>query len=305
MITSTGEELAADLVVDAMGRRSPGTALLTAMGCRKPTVDAADSGFLYYSRFFSGPELPPKRGAALCPVGTISLLTLDGDNGTWSVTVYASNRDRAVRALRDPDCFSRVVAACPPYAHWLDGEPITGVLPMAGILDCYRRFVVDGEPVATGYAALGDAWTCTNPSAGRGLSVGAAHAQLLRRTVAEHLADPVAFALAFDGATERELAPFYWNQIRADRARASEMEALRRGQKPARTESFMDRIALASRYDGDAYRALLEVVLCLSHPQELENRRELKDIVERHGYGAASPPPGPDRAGLLSLLSGG
>jgi flavin-dependent dehydrogenase len=43
---------------------------------------------------------------------------------------------------------------------------------MAGILDRYRRFVVDGAPVVTGYAAVGDAWACTNPSAGRGISVG-------------------------------------------------------------------------------------------------------------------------------------
>ena len=34
----------------------------------------------------------------------------------------------------------------------------------------------------TGFAAVGDAWACTNPSAGRGLSVGIVHAQLLRKT---------------------------------------------------------------------------------------------------------------------------
>jgi hypothetical protein len=34
--TSAGDELRADLVVDAMGRRSPGTGLLTALGARPP-----------------------------------------------------------------------------------------------------------------------------------------------------------------------------------------------------------------------------------------------------------------------------
>jgi hypothetical protein len=43
-----------------------------------------------------------------------------------------------------------LVAACPLHAHWLDGEPITDVLSMGGIIDRYRRFVVDGVPVATG-----------------------------------------------------------------------------------------------------------------------------------------------------------
>ncbi len=82
---------------------------------------------------------------------------------------------------------------------------------MAGILDRYRRFVVDGKPVATGFAAVGDAWACTNPSAGRGLSVGMVQAQALRRTFRAHGTDPAAFALAYDEATERDAAPFYWN----------------------------------------------------------------------------------------------
>jgi hypothetical protein len=43
----------------------------------------------------------------------------------------------------------------------LDGTPIIPVLPMAGILDRYRRFVVDDRPVITGFAVVGDAWACT------------------------------------------------------------------------------------------------------------------------------------------------
>jgi hypothetical protein len=38
--TSTGEELRADLVLDAMGRRS-GAGLLTAIGAREPHLDRA------------------------------------------------------------------------------------------------------------------------------------------------------------------------------------------------------------------------------------------------------------------------
>ncbi len=47
--------------------------------------------------------------------------------------------------MRDVERFNAVVRACPLQAHWLDGEPITEVLSMAGVLDRYRRFVVDGE----------------------------------------------------------------------------------------------------------------------------------------------------------------
>jgi 2-polyprenyl-6-methoxyphenol hydroxylase-like FAD-dependent oxidoreductase len=50
--TAGGEELAADLVIDAMGRRSTLPAWLTALGARPPAEVAEDSGFTYYTRYF-------------------------------------------------------------------------------------------------------------------------------------------------------------------------------------------------------------------------------------------------------------
>jgi flavin-dependent dehydrogenase len=160
------------------------------------------------------------------------VLTLDGDNDTWSVTLFGPTRDAPLKALRDPEVFDRVIGALPRQAHWLDGRPLTGVLAMVGVVDRYRRFVVDGVPVVTGFAAVGDAWCCTNPSAGRGLSVGMIHAQLLRRVVAAHLDDPASFARAWDEGTEREATPFYRDQVAADRARFAEMDAIRQRLPP-------------------------------------------------------------------------
>ena len=108
-----------------------------------------------------------------------------GDNSTWSVTVFCATGDHALKNLRHEEKWTKVVHACPLHAHWLDGEPATGVLAMSGIVDRYRRFVVNGAPVATGLVPLADAWACTNPSAGRGLTVGFLHAALLRRVVRE------------------------------------------------------------------------------------------------------------------------
>src|SRR5262249_40278377 len=50
--TASGEEFDADLVVDAMGRRSPLPKLLEAAGCAPLHEEAEDCGFSYYSRFF-------------------------------------------------------------------------------------------------------------------------------------------------------------------------------------------------------------------------------------------------------------
>ncbi len=236
-------------------------------------------------------------------MGSFSLLTLDGDNGTWSVTLFGPTGDAPLKALREPGCFTRVVQACPMYEHWLDGTPITDVLPMAGVLDRYRRFVVDGQPVVTGFAAVGDAWACTNPSAGRGLSVGLIHAQLLRNVVRAYLDDPAALARVWDEHTEQFVSPYYWNQIAADRARIAEMNALRNGLAPPAPDSMMDRFVTAAGYDADVFRGLVETVLCLALPQEVLERPGIKGKIDELGKGAPMRIPGPDRDQLLRLLS--
>ena len=144
--------------------------------------------------------------------------------------------------------------ACPFHAHWLAGEPITDVLTMAGVLDRYRRFVVDDVPVATGVVAVGDAWSCTNPSAGRGMSVGLVHAQALRDTVRATIDDAEELVRAFDAVTQEKVAPFYFNQIAADRTRIAEMDALREGRDPPAPDPTMAAMGIAMMYDADVFR---------------------------------------------------
>src|SRR5215468_8544576 len=301
--TAGGEELRADLVVDAMGRRSRASELLTALGAREPQVEAEDCGFVYYTRYFTGPSWPALLAFPLVPIGAISLLTIYGDNDTWSVTVFSATGDAPLKALRDAECFTRVVRACPLQAHWLDGQPITGVLAMAGIMDRYRRFAVDGKPVVTGYAAVGDAWACTNPSAGRGISVGMIHAQLLRRAVREHLDNPGRFAEVWHEYTEEGVQPFYRNQIEADRIRLAEMNAIRHGVEPPPPTGPTAQLIAAAGSDADAFRALIETVECLALPQDVFQRPGMIEKLERYAGEQAAAAPGPDRKQLLSLLT--
>ncbi len=303
--TSTGEQLRADLVVDAGGRKSASAAWLADHGARPLHIESEDCGFVYYTRYFSGPVRPRLRAGALTPLGTISLLTLDGDNDTWSLTLFTQTGDAPLKSLRDPEVFTRVVRACPLQEHWLDGTPITDVLPMAGILDRYRRFVVDGMPIVTGLAAVGDAWACTNPSAGRGLSIGLIHAQQLRTVAQKYLDDPAGFAYAWDEHTERLVAPFYRNQIAADKIRIAEMAALREGRQPPPMDPDAGALMAAASHEPDVFRALLETVLCLGLPQEVFARPAVREKIDAY-RDADLPPatPGPDRAQLLELIAG-
>ena len=300
--TTSGEAIRADLVVDAMGRRSPACKWIVAAGGRSPIEEAEDSSFIYYTQYFSGPRRPRRLGRALVPMGMFSILTLDGDNDTWSITLYTSSKNRAMRALRDPATFHRVVAACPGQAHWLDGKPLTPILPMAGILDRYRRFAVDGQAVVTGFAVVGDAWACTNPSAGRGLSVGLVHAQVLRNTVRRHISDPAAFAAAYDAETERQVTPFYRNQISADRVRIAEMDALLDGRPPPAPNPVISKLLAAASHDADVFRALLETVLCVALPQDVMARPYVAAKMAEFAGHSLPPDNRMDRDRLAALL---
>ncbi|WP_426435887.1 FAD-dependent oxidoreductase [Bradyrhizobium genosp. P] len=303
--TTSGEEIRADLVIDAMGRRSPACEWIVNAGGRNPIEEAEDSNFAYFTRYFSGSQRPRRMGRALTPMGLFSILTLDGDNDTWSITLYTSSKNKAMRALRDTTTFHRVVSACSRQAHWLDGEPITPVLLMAGVIDRYRRFIVDGQPIITGFAAVGDAWACTNPSAGRGLSVGLLHAQVLRNVVRRHINDPGTFAREYDVETERQVGPFYRNQIAADRVRVAEMNALEEDLPMPAPNPVMAKLLVAASQDADVLRGMIEIAMCVALPQEVIARPHVvAKLAELNGHPLPSDPNIIDRHRMAALLDG-
>ncbi len=309
--TTTGEELRADLVVDATGRQSRAPQWLAAIGARRPYEEQEDCGFTYYTRYFTG-TLPQRKVAALTPLGSMSVLTLPGDNETWSVTLFVSTGDQPLKNLRHEDRWTKVVQACPLHAHWLDGRPITPVLPISGMADRYRRFVVDGAPVVTGFVAVADAWACTNPSAGRGLTVGFLHALRLRDAVRAHGDQPRALVEDFDRRTEAEMTPWYHAQIVNDRARFAEMEAIREGREVPPPASELGRriraLYQAIPASPDLFRDLLEYVGTITPVQEILERPE---VVQRlaaarevmKGMPPPGPMPGPNRSQLLQIVS--
>ncbi|MGY1695137.1 NAD(P)/FAD-dependent oxidoreductase [Geodermatophilus sp. SYSU D00814] len=310
-VATTDGEVAADLVVDATGRRSPLPRWLLEAGSAPVQEESVDSGFTYYTRYFRSRDgrLPEPRDRLNVALGSFSVLTLPADSGTWSVTLYTASSDRPLKELRHEPAWTAVVAACPRQAHWLDGEPLTGVLPMTGILDRHRR-LSDGErPVATGIAPLADAWACTNPSIGRGIALGLVHAVALREVVRQHLGDPEEFAAAWDADTEARLTPWYRATVAVDRARLADMDAAREGRPPPSPPPPPAPAALgpalvrAMAFDAEVYRAFMEVVDCLTLPAELFTRPGFADrVLQVAGEHEHPPPAGPTRERLLELV---
>lgn len=235
--TDAGDVAEADLVVDAMGRRSPLPRWLRDAGAGPIQEESEDCGFVYYTRYFralDGACPEPCTGTLLTPIGSFSILTLPSDRRTWGVTIY--------------------------------------------------------------------------PSLGRGLALGLAHVARLRDVVSEHLDDPVALAAAWDAVTEAEFTPWYRATVAVDRARLAEIDAIRDGAPPPApprgAAAVGARLPVAARYDADVFRGLLDIVGCLTLPQEVFARPGLADRILAASDGVdATPPPGPSRDDLLHLVA--
>jgi 2-polyprenyl-6-methoxyphenol hydroxylase-like FAD-dependent oxidoreductase len=308
--TDAGEELYADLVVDAMGRCSQLPRWLSAAGAAPVHEELEDAGFIYYTRYFRARngKLPEFRAAPVTHIGTFSLLTLPADNHTWSVTVFTDTGERLFKRLRDRDVWTALVAACPRHVQWLDGDPITDVLPMGGIVDRHRRFRTSDGPVATGVASVGDAYACTNPSNGRGMSLGLMHVQRLRDVTRVHLADPLEFAEVWDAVTEAELMPWYRENVEDDRDRMAEIAALRDGREPepprGSPASLRAALLAAVPHDADAFRVHIAWRSCLTRLEEAFADREFVGRILEIARCAGCPPVmGPNQSQLLALLA--
>lgn len=311
VVTEDGSVIHADLVVDAMGRRSPLPVLLEAVGAKPMFEQSQDSRFAYYSRFYrknEAAEFPEPHTARLFPAGSISVLTLPGDNETWSVTLYATTADKEMRAVRDARVFERVVTAIPSIAHWSDGDPITDVHVMAGISDRERSILVDRVPVATGVVPVSDAWACTNPSLGRGITMALVHIVALTPALVDLLHQPGELIEAWHSITQDTAQPWHDATLAADRARNREMDAIRSGLTADIGQSSDPERATfdaAMRTDQHVFRAGVEMAAGLATPDLVLARPDIQEKVSATAANMPNLPTAPNlaRTELQALLA--
>ena len=307
-----GTSAPADLVVDASGRRSPLGRWLAEVGAAPVRDEVDDSGFVYYGRHFRSPDgsLPAVFGPANQPYGSIGALTLPADNGTWSVTITGSSKDAALRTLTDPEKWTSVVRLLPLAAHWLDGcEPIDDrVAVMAKIEDRIRNIAPDGKPVATGVVSVADSWACTNPSLGRGASIGMMHAVGLRDLLrAEASSDPVRLNEEWAQMTSSTVEPWFRHTVTYDRHRLAEIEALMDG-RPYETDDeewwLAKGLESMGFEDPDILRANLDIAMVLKPTDEVFADRDFRAKVLAGGQRTMGQPGlGPTREELIAVLA--
>jgi flavin-dependent dehydrogenase len=195
----------------------------------------------------------------------------------------------------------------PTVAHWMDGEPLEDrVIVMAKIEDRIRNYWPGGRPAATGVLAVGDAWACTNPSVGRGASIGMLHATVLRDALREAGDDPAKLAEAFGVLTTERVEPWFRATLAFDRGRLEEMAMLAAGGAATDVPAEFDTIkALQTSMikDPDCFRAFLDLAMVLATPDEVMNRPGLQEkVAELGGRWREEPALGPNRDELVGLV---
>lgn len=219
------------------------------------------------------------------------------DAGTLSALVVRRSHDPGWAPLWRNDAFDRVVAQIPNLAPWTDPdrfEPITDVLRGGTLVNAYRG---QGTPPA-GVFFVGDAVCTTNPSAGRGVSLGLLQAAALLDALAEHV-DPKDASAAFDRWCDEQLRPWYDDHVAVDASTVRSYDG-----EPFDVEGPVasDVVVAACDVAPDLLPLVMPFLGMARLPSSLAEAEPRVRALLREGWRPA-PQPGPTRDDLVEQLA--
>jgi hypothetical protein len=216
-------------------------------------------------------DIDPRLGGDF---GYLKYLAIPCDGSTFSVTLAVRSKDTELRSLLlSPDAFDRACRILPGPDRFFESgsvEALGPVRPMGGLINRLRRFSdPQGQPLVTGFHAVGDAHTCTNPMYGRGCSLAFVQATLLADAYAAHAEDPRQRSIAYEAASAREVEPWFHSAVMMDSAGDSDGV-------PKAPDPFMRKfgalvgdVMLGRPVDPIVARGLLRMINTLLRPDEL------------------------------------
>ena len=308
--------VAADLVIDAMGRRSPVHGWIAGLGGTPMAETSSDCGVVYYTRYFrvrEGRELPdgPWLPSPRADLGYGVFSTFPGDNGTFAALIAIPPGAQDLKLLRHAAAFDAATALMPPLWSWVNpdtSEPITDVLPM-GSLQNTLRTPIDGQPPAVGLISIGDALCHTDPVFSLGLAFCLIDARELRTALEAHGDDVEGAALAFDAAVRPDMVERYdfataLDDLRVRRWTGEEFDITRRdgGAYPL---FIMAAGMAAALVDPEVFRRVLRRNSFLESLQGVDGDVPLQERIEGIFATILATPgtrPGPTRDALLEAL---
>lgn len=307
-----GAEIAADLVVDAMGRRTPTVRWLADAGVDVGEARSSDCGVVYYARYYrqrpdvdlpDGPWMLSPRG----DLGYCGFATFPGDNRTFAALLAVPPAAPAWRGLNDPTRFEAAVATIPQLRSWVHPDccdPITDVMPMAGL----RNSCWSDLAVVPGLVRVGDALAHTDPVLAHGLSFALIHAGALRDVLQEHSG-----AAAVSGAFDAVVRPAIEERFQFITEFDEQRLRMWRGEPvdPAHHDGdyalfSMAAAGVAAMVDPDVARVFARRVGLLDSTRVLDDDLEMQLRIERIFAEVTSvprPPAGPPLADMLALVT--
>jgi 2-polyprenyl-6-methoxyphenol hydroxylase-like FAD-dependent oxidoreductase len=312
-VRTNAGRIEADLVVDAMGRRSPVPDWIESLGGTPMAEESSDCGVIYYTRYYrvrdgatlpDGPWLPTPRA----DLGYGLFSSFPGDNGTFAGLIAIPPGDQDLKVLRHNAAFDAALPLMPSLYSWTNPDtstPFTDVLPMGSLQNTLRTFV-DGRPPAVGLVSLGDALCHTDPVFALGLSFALIEAGDLTSAIGQHGADVEAVSLEFDAAirptmTERYRFATAVDDLRLRRWTGESIDIAHRDGDayPLFTVAAGTAAALV---DDDVFRTIVRRNYFLDALSVLDNDRPMQERIERIFAELRTKPrpaPGPTREELL------
>jgi 2-polyprenyl-6-methoxyphenol hydroxylase-like FAD-dependent oxidoreductase len=298
-VVADGDALHGDVVVDALGRyRCPA-------GWPRASSDPTATDAIYYCRYFrladgaehlDWPLLNPRGD-----LGYMGFNTFRGDNRTYAVIVLAPAADHDLRVLRHESAWMSACAAISPLdviTAPTHGTPITGVMPMGGLMNVDRT----GDPGVAGLVAVGDALCHTDPAFAWGLSFALVHARAL---VAAATGEPDDVATRYRDAVTPEAQERYRLACETDDARSRRWAGA--PLDITRHDGCYPLFALAAAlaaapHDDHVLRATIRRIGLLDRTAAFDDDSELHDRIEAILRAPSAPPAWPPRDALLARL---
>lgn len=305
----------ADLVVDALGRRTPTPGWLAEAGAPAAPVERSDCGVVYYGRYYAlragfdlpdGPWILGPRG----DLGYMGWATFPGDNRTFAGLLAVPPGVPQWQAFKEESVFEAAVTSIPGLRQWVDPggvEPITRVLPMAGLRNSIRSYDATS---AGGLVPVGDAYSHTDPVIAHGLSFGIIHAAELAKALRDN-EDAPGVAAAYVAATAPELRERYEFATALDEQRHRMWSggpvdfAHRDGDYALFTLVAAGTVALQ---DPDVFRMFVRRMGLLDSTTVLDGDADLQRRIEAvftQLLAMPRPPPGPSRDEMLTIAASG
>lgn len=318
-VAGAAEDIRADVVVDAGGKAANLIEQLAKAGA--PITEETEScGVLYFTRHYrlrDGQEEPPRGDVpGTGDLGYLKFGVFPADNGRFSITLCVPEIEHELRrAITDGDVFQRICMEMPGLVPWVEpgrSEPVGRVIGMGDLKTRWRELMPGGQIAALNYFAIGDALVRTNPLYGRGCSISAVSAGVLRRAL-DSSADPRLRLARYVAGIRTEIRPYYDLMLKQDRsairrARATLTPGYRPRVKARLAKSFVeDAVTVAVRSDIRLMRAMMRGFHMLEHPEAwLKQPRNLAAVLgywargKRANAGAYAPKPGPERPDLMA-----